>query len=59
MAAVALACRDLGFACEWAVRSPSRAAADERLAEHLRCAHAVASPDDALRSRIEAAFRPA
>jgi predicted small metal-binding protein len=54
-----LVCRDVGFSCEWAVRSDSAAEALERFREHAKCAHGVADMAPDLTERARASLRPA
>lgn len=59
MARVSLACRGLGFACEWATTAPSAADAVTQFAQHAKCAHQLSELDPATRSKAEAAVRAA
>ncbi len=53
-----LACRDLGFACEWELRARPLAELETRFREHAQCAHAAASADSELASKVAGARRP-
>ena len=39
-----LACRDLGFPCEWEIRSAPTEELERRFREHYRCAHGGTDP---------------
>ena len=52
-----LACRDLGFGCEWSTRAGSVEEATTRFREHAKCAHAIESLSPDLAARVTAAFR--
>jgi predicted small metal-binding protein len=54
---LSLACRDLGFVCEWAVRSSSDAEIRSRFAEHAKCAHAMEIVPADVAGRIAGAQR--
>jgi predicted small metal-binding protein len=52
-----LACRDLGFACEWAVRSKSDSEIRSRFAEHAKCAHSMDAVPPEFEGRLQNALR--
>lgn len=54
-----LACRDLGFPCEWQLRAASIDEVQRRFREHARCAHGMAELDAGWVDRVTAASRPA
>lgn len=54
-----LACRDLGFACEWQVRSTSPTEIESRFREHARCAHGLGALPPELAERIASELRTA
>ena len=53
-----LACRDLGFVCEWELRARPLAELEGRFREHAVCAHAAASADPEWASKVAGARRP-
>lgn len=53
-----LACRDLGFVCEWELRARPLGELETRFREHAQCAHAAATADPELGSRVAGARRP-
>jgi predicted small metal-binding protein len=52
-----LACRDVGFPCEWSIRSASGAEIESRYREHAKCAHPGDAGTPALAERVERATR--
>ena len=52
-----LACRDLGYACEWAIRSRSDAEIRSRFAEHAKCAHSLDPVPAEVAERLTGALR--
>jgi predicted small metal-binding protein len=52
-----LACRDLGFPCEWAIRSTSDGEVRSRFAAHAKCAHALDPIPPAIAKRLVDALR--
>ncbi len=55
----ALACRDLGFACEWQIRSASPSEIESRFREHARCAHGLSALPPELAERVTSELRTA
>ncbi len=55
MPPVSLACRGLGWNCEWATRAPTAAEALDQFAQHAKCAHKMTELDAATRLRAESA----
>jgi predicted small metal-binding protein len=54
-----VACRDLGFACEWELRARPWGEVRSRFFDHAKCAHAVAGPTPELDGRLESVRRGA
>ncbi len=57
MGTVALACRSLGEACEWALVADSETEILTRAAEHYKCAHHVPELTTEWRARLTTAMR--
>ncbi len=53
-----LACRDLGFSCEWAVRATAKSEVESRFRDHLKCAHGEPVLSADLARRIADATHP-
>ncbi len=53
-----LACRDLGFPCEWELRARPLPEVESRFRDHARCAHALAEVGPELSAKLAAARRP-
>ncbi|MGI0128903.1 MAG: DUF1059 domain-containing protein [Thermoplasmata archaeon] len=51
-------CRDVGYSCEWQVRTSSVDELKARFLEHARCAHTVSPLPPELLARVERAARP-
>ncbi len=49
----ALACRDLGFSCEWSIRSQVSEEIGRRFREHAKCAHGLDPIPPDLAARLE------
>jgi predicted small metal-binding protein len=53
-----LACRDVGFSCEWEMRARPLEEVRSQFREHAKCAHAIAEIGPELSAKIDAARRP-
>jgi len=53
-----LACRDVGFACEWEMRARPLGEVEARYRDHAKCAHSLAELGSELNAKIVAARRP-
>lgn len=51
-------CRDLGYVCEWELRTGSPDELLRRYREHFRCAHGGSDPPPELLGRLHATLAP-